>query len=581
MRLLRVVALLAAVAALVWGGQYLWKNRPEKVQNALVSAQQGGRLIVTYRSEPSSFNRFVAAEAATDLVTRLTHATLVRLDRATATLEPRLARSWSTSSDGLKWTFELRDDVVFPDGQPFSAEDVAFTLKALYDERAKSPIASSFMIGGKPLQARVLGPHRVEIVCPSVYGPGISLLDALPILPAHKLSAALDAGSFREAWSVTTPLTEIIGLGPFVIKQYVPGQRLLFSRNPRFWRSDASGVQLPYLDEIEVQITPDQANEVLQLKAGKSDLMTDRVRFEDLASLQEAEKDRIVALHDAGISIAPDMLWFNLRPDAAFTRTKPWLQREEFRRALSHAVSRTAIVNTVFLGEALEIAGPITPGHGDWYADDIPKPEFDPDQATKILRALGLADKNGDMMLDDAGGAPVAFSLLTQKGHTVRERTSTIIQEQLRRVGIRVDVVALDPRSIGQRWQGGDYEAILFATEPDSFDPGRHGDFWLSSGSFHVWDARQSKPATTWEGQIDELFRKQSTTADIVERRKLMVDVQRIFNEHMPVLYFAAPKVTVATSARLQGVSASPIVPTVLWNAELLSVTDAASRKRD
>ena len=579
-RISRVAALLAALAAVGFGGWYLWKNRPENGQNAPLEQRQGGRLIVTYRTEPRSFNRFISPGAPEDLVTRLTHATLVRQDRTTATLEPRLAKSWTTSEDGLTWTFELRDDVAFPDGQPFTSTDVVFTFRALYDDRVKSEIASSFMAGNKPFQVRALGPHKVEIVCLAPFGVGISILDALPILPAHKLSAALDSGKFREAWSVTTPLTEIIGLGPFVLQQFVPGQRLLFRRNPRFWRSDEAGVQLPYVDEIELQFTPDQSAEVLRLKAGQSDLMTDRVRFDDLASLQDAAKEHIVTLHDAGISIAPDMLWFNLKPDAKVARAKPWLQREEFRHAVIRAVSRTAIVNQVFLGEAVEIAGPITPGHGEWFADDIPRPDFDPEQAERTLLAIGLADKDGDGTLEDATGAPVAFSLLVQKGHAVRERTSAVIQEQLRRVGIRVDVVAQDFRAVIGQWQSGEYEAIFHALEPDSFDPGRFMGFWLSSGPFHVWNAMQASASTKWEGQIDDLMMRQSSTIDQGQRRKLFADAQRVFSEHIPVLYFAAPKVTVASSARVQGVAASPIVPTVLWNAETLSLSDASSRRR-
>jgi peptide/nickel transport system substrate-binding protein len=551
----------------------LWVSRPERQNVQSDALAPGGRLIATYRTEPGTFNRLIAPQSAEELINRLTNATLVRVDRTSGAVEPRLARSWTTSADGLTWTLSLRDDVTFSDGRPFTSADVVFSLRAAYDERVKSAIATSLLIAGKPIQARALDAHTVAVVLPSPFGPGMAILDALPILPQHKLQPALDAGTFREAWGVTTPLQDIAGLGPFVLKEYVPGRHLLLGRNPRFWRTDAAGRQLPYLDEIEIQFTPDQNNEVIRLQAGESDLMTDRVRFEDLALLEEAEDQGRIALHDAGVSIAPDLLWFNLNPQAPVSKTKPWLQATEFRLAISEAVSRTALVNTVFLGEAIEIAGPITPGHGDWYLEDTRPPAFDPDAAIKRLQSMGLTDRNGDGMLDDARGQPVAFAALTQKGHSVRERSAAIVQEQLRRIGIRMDVVALEPRTIFGQWSAGDYEAVYFGIEPDSFDPGRNMDFWLSSGGFHLWNPRQATPATSWEARIDQLMQKQSTTTEPTERQRLFAEVQRIFHEQVPALYFAAPKVTIATSTRVKGVTASPIAPSVLWNAEMLSLS--------
>ncbi len=536
--------------------------------------------MATYRSEPGSFNRYVAPKAAEDLVARLVHATLVRLDRTSGRMEPRLARQWTGSPDGLTWTFALRNDVVFSDGTPFTSADVVFSFQALYDPRVKSEIASSLLIGGKPMQVRALDAHTVIVVFPSPYAPGISLLDALPILPAHKLRAALEAGTFREAWSVTTPPADIVGLGPFVIQTYVPAQRLVFARNPHFWLRDAAGQPLPHVDELEIQFTPDQNAEVLRLEAGESDLMTDRVRVEDLAALQSLSARGQIALHPAGVSIAPDMLWFNLDPASKSARERPWLQREEFRRALNQAVNRTALVNTVFLGEAVEIAGPITPGHGDWFLPDLARPAFDPAAAGQALTAMGLVDRNGDGLRDDARGRTASFSLLTQKGQSVRERSAAVIQEQLRQVGLKVDVVPLEPRSMIGQWSAGDYDAIYFAIEFDSFDPGRNLEFWLSSGSFHFWRPNQASPSSDWEARIDALMTQQSATLDSAQRHTLFAEAQRVLAEHAPVLYFAAPKVTVATSARLGGVAASVLSPGVLWNAEQLYVTTSASGPR-
>jgi len=580
LRIPRSLVLLLAVAALVASIGYFWRNRVDSGQNAKGGPRSGGKVVVTYRSEPGSFNRYVAPRVAEDLIARLIHATLVRVDRTTGQVEPRLAREWSTSPDGLTWVFTLEKGITFSDGVPFTAADVVFSFRALYDPAVKSALGSSLLIGGEQMKVRALDAHTVSIVLPKSYAPGISLLDALPILPEHKLRAALDAGAFADAWGVTTAVSEMAGLGPFVIKEYRPGQRLAFGRNPRFWKRDESGRVLPYLDELELQFTPEQNAEVLRLQAGEADLMTDRVRFEDLASLQDLAKQGRVTLHTAGVSIGPDMLWFNLDPAAKSAQGRAWLQHDELRHAISRAVSRTTIVNTVFLGEAVEIAGPITPGHGEWFLRDLPLPAFDPADAVRRLASIGLKDRNGDGLLDDQRGKTASFSILTPKGNSIRERSVDIIQEQVRKIGLKVDVVALDGGAVRTALGEGNYDAIYYAVEADSLDPGRHLDFWLSSRPMHFWHPSQPTPSTTWEARIDQLMTQQSTTVDHAERLRLFAEVQRLFAEHEPVVYFAAPKVIVATSARVGGVKAALFAPNVLWNAEKLFIQASADSRR-
>ncbi|HEX5071382.1 MAG TPA: ABC transporter substrate-binding protein [Vicinamibacterales bacterium] len=490
-------------------------------------------------------------------------------------IEPRLAREWTSSPDGLTWIFKLQDGVTFSDGVPLTSADVVFTFRALFDPKLESALGSSLLIGGHPIQARALDAQTVSVIFPAAYAPGITLLDAVPILPEHKLRGALEAGTFRDAWSVTTPLNEIVGLGPFVIEEYIAGQRLVFARNPRFWRRDADGHTLPYLDRIELQFTPDQNTESLRLQAGQADLITDRVRFEDLAAFQDLERRKQITLHDAGVSVAPDMLWINLRPGAAAER--PWLQREELRHAIAQAVNRATIVNTVFLGQAEEVAGPITSGHGEWFLPDLKAEAFDPAQAASLLASIGLKDRNGDGVLDDANGRTAAFTILTTKGNSVRERTAAVIQAQLGNVGLKVDVVPFDPGALIDQFNGGTYDAILFSVEYDSFDPARNPDFWLSSGPFHVWHIQQPKPATTWEASIDDLMRRQSSTIDSNQRHELFAEAQRQLARHAPVLCFAAPHVVIATSARVGGVTASVLNPPVLWNAESLYLMAGSS----
>jgi peptide/nickel transport system substrate-binding protein len=213
----------------------------------------------------------------------------------------------------------------------------------------------------------------------------------------------------------------------------------------------------------------------------------------------------------------------------------------------------------------------VTPGNRTWYSDAAPAYRYDLPRATSLLTGLGLADRNGDGMLEDQSGQPVRFSIISQGGH-LRGQTATIIQAQLKRVGIAVDVVELDPQSIFARWGAGDYDAIYFGFQWSALDPAMTPDFWLSSGGTHVWNPSQPAPATPWEKQVDDLMQRQAAPGPLAGRQKAFAEVQRIFGDNLPVICFVAPKVTVAMSRRVGGAEPAILDPKILWNPDLLFV---------
>lgn len=532
---------------------------------------RGGSLTATIRSEPPTFNRFAPNGhlAAVDAVTRLSHAYLVRLNRATGDYEPWLAETWVASAGGRVFTLTLRDGVTFSDGAPFTSADVVFSFRALYDPAVGSSLATGVMVQGKPLQVSAPDARTVVVTFPAPFAPGVALLDNVPIYPRHQLEAALDAHTFGAAWGLTTKPGTMAGLGPFVVGEYLPGQRLTFIRNPHYWQKDAAGVSLPYLDSIVLEFLSGQDPEILRLEAGSSDLMTHAdLRPEDIAALRRLRDQGALQLADVGIGVDPNTLWFNLTPGAAVQKAKPYLQRAEFRQAISYAVDRDAIANTVYLGAAVPVYGPVTPGNRTWYSDSAPKYPHDLGRAKALLAGLGLTDRNGDGMLEDAAARPVQFSILTQAGN-IRERTATMIQEQLRLAGIKVDVAGLDPQSIFGRFDKGDYESIYYGFQASSFDPAMNLDFWLSGGSGHVWNLG---PPAPWERAIDDLMQRQAAAPTLAERQRLFAEVQKAFGENLPEIAFVAPKVSVAMNRRVGGATPVLLDPKILWNPATLFV---------
>jgi peptide/nickel transport system substrate-binding protein len=566
-------ALLVAGALLLLSiGLAVWLLRGAGRVDAPPARPGGGTLTATVRSEPRSFNRLVAIDRTSALVAQLTHARLVRVNLATHEVEPYLAERWTRDDDGLTWVLELAREARFSDGTPCTADDVVFSARAALDPRVKSPLAPALTIGGEPLVVESRGAHTVVVRFPSPYGPGLRLLDALPILPRHRLEAALEAGTLREAWSVTTPPAELAGLGPFVLEEYRAGEHLVFARNPHYFRKDERGQALPYLDRLVLTVVPSQDAEILRLEAGETDLVTDMVRAEDLARVRRLAAAGQLALHDLGVALDSDFLVFNLGPGAPRSGPRAWLTRRELRHAVSMAVDRQRFVDTVFLGAAVPVGGPVTPANRRWFDPSVPVPAYDPERAAALLSGVGLRDRDGDGWLEQPDGRPARFTLVTQKGNTVRERGAVVVQEALAAVGLGVDVVTLEQPAVIDRLMKGQYDAIHFGSLASDTDPASHLDYWLSRGAFHPWHPGQASPATEWEARIDALMARQVATVDPVARREIFFEVQGIFAEQLPAIYFAAPRVHVAMSARVGGARPAVLNPMVLWNAERLSV---------
>jgi peptide/nickel transport system substrate-binding protein len=340
-------------------------------------------------------------------------------------------------------------------------------------------------------------------------------------------------------------------------------------------------VRLPYLDQLTLVIVPDQNAEILRLEAGEIDFTTTEVRAEDYASIERAVEAGQLQLFDRGVSLDADFLWFNLterRADADASRS--WLRRPEFRRAVAHAVDREAFGNTVYLGLADPIYGPVTPGNRTWFSPDAPRHPFDLEQACALLAELGLMDRDGDGQLEDAAGEDVRFTLLTQRGNTARERATAVLQADLGQIGLTVDVVPLEFGALIERIMQADYDAVYFGVRASDTDPAVNLDYWLSSGAFHPWNPRQAAPATEWEARIDALMQQQVASRDRGERVRLFADVQGIFGEFLPALYFSAPHAYFAASARVRGIQPRLLQPHILWNADSLYIATAADETR-
>lgn len=537
-------------------------------------------LVATLRSEPRSLNRLLAADRASLVVSQLIHEPLVRVNHVTQSIEPALAASWTEVDGNGRVTLKLRPNARFSDGSPVTADDVVFSLGAAYDDRLGSPLVDSLRVAGKPITARAIDAATVELTYPAPFGPGLRPLHGLPILPRTRYASLVESGSLAEAWTASAPPAGMIGAGPFVFDRHEPGIALHLVRNPYYWRTADDGTPLPRAARVRLDVVPSQDAEMLRLRSGQADVITAELRPDDLPEARALAAQGQLQLFELGPSLDADMLWFNLAPPAtpqpadAQRRVddRAWLRTRELREAVAHAIDRSAFINAVYRGAAVQVASVITPGNHVWAAPDIAPRPFSLEMAGQQLDRVGVRDRDGDGVREDIYNEPARFTLLVQQGHTIRQRAAVVLQEALAKIGLRMEIASLDARSLQQRLGEGSYDAMYHALPGSDTDPSGLMEFWLSSGRFHLWNPAQPAPATPWERDLDRLMTRQLSTLDLQARQRDVIQAQVVLDSELPVLVFAAPRVTVATSARLQHVAPGLLAPQVLWNAAEIGV---------
>ncbi len=484
-RALLSVLLIGVIAFVGWR----WWNgsRPDAEDGVEIvvseAATRGGQLVASLRSEPRSFNRLVNREVPVDLYAALTGNRLVRVNRATQEVEPALAERWTESADHLTYTLTLRDDVKWSDGTPFTSADVLFTFQAIYDAKVDSLLASSLKIDGKPLIVTAPDANTVVVKLPRTFGPGH--LAARQRAPGAETQARGRAQGrhLRAVDGCLNAPADLVSLGPFKLSSYAPGQRLVFDRNPLYWKKDAAGIQLPYLDQIVLEIVPDQNAELVRLQSGQFDMLQQQIRPEDIATLRPLEQQGKLKLLELGVSADADLFFFNLRSsywdkDAR----RDWITRKEFRKAISHAIDREAFANTVYLGAGVPIWGPVTPGNQKWFSPNVPRYGYSLERSKEILAGIGLTNRDADPWLEDAAGNEARFNVITYRGNSSVERGSAILRDELAKIGIRVDVALLEQGALIQRMLKGDFESIMFIVNANQPRPGNEPGFLVELG---------------------------------------------------------------------------------------------------
>ena len=544
--------------------------------------RSGGRLVMSLRGEPKTLNPLIAADARSREVIGVMQADLVHINRATQLTEPSLAKSWKVSPNGLEYTLVLRQGIKFSDGQPLDADDVLFTFRVYLDEKVHATQHDFLIVGGKPISVRKLDAYTLVFQLAKPYGAGERLFDGFYILPRHLLEKQYQQGKFDQAGTLATAASAWAGLGPFRLKEYVAGQRLVLERNPYYWKTDLKGNRLPYLDDLVYLFVQNADAQVLKFQSGETDVIS-QIGAENFTVLSRQQYG--YNMTDAGPGLEYYFLFFNLseageKTPAEMLRKQKWFREVKFRQAVSAAVDREAIVRLVYQGRGAPLWGLVAPGNRRWGNEKLAHPARSLERARTLLKEAGFSwnnGPNGESRLLDAEGKPVEFSILTSSSNANYPKMAALVQDDLRQLGMRVQVVPLEFRSLLDRvLQTKEFDACLLGLVSFDADPTADTNVWLSSGGSHLWNPSQAHPATAWEAEIDRLMEQQLAAPSYEQRKKLYDRLQEILAEEQPMIFLASPDILVGAKNVVGNFHPAVLEPYVLWNVEQLYLKNGA-----
>jgi peptide/nickel transport system substrate-binding protein len=516
------------------------------------AAQTGGELRFCIRSEPKNFNPLMVNDDPSETIRYLTGGVLVRVNRVTQKTEPALATEWKVSEGGKRIVFKLRQGVRYSDGTPFSADDVAYTMRQLMDPALHNSTADAFRSGEGEVTARVISPSSVEIVFPAPVAGLVNLFDTVAIV------------------SSKSPLKEMAALGPFYVADHKPGSMILLKRNPNYWKKDAQGRQLPYLDAVRLDIEKNPDIEALRYLRGEIHL----INSVNAAIFEKLSEDGATRARDAGATTDTEQLWFNQAPAGPIPAYKrAWFTSTAFRRAVSEAINRDDLARIVYHGHAHAAVGPIAPSNLFWFNHELKSHPYDPANALRRLQQEGFRLSADNAVLRDKDGNAVEFSIVTNATNRNRQEMAAMIQQDLKKIGIKVNVVPLDFNSLLERInQTYNYEACLLGNVNVDLDPNSLMTAWLSSGDLHAWNPKQKSPATEWEAEIDKLMRAQASSMDDHKRKQSWDKVQKIAWEQEPFIFLINKDALVAIGPAVKNAQPSVFRPQAFWNIEELAL---------
>jgi peptide/nickel transport system substrate-binding protein len=541
----------------------------------------GGRLIIAEPGDPKTFNPITENESSSRDVIRLLFAALLGSDSVSQEVSPGLAYWWTNSPDGKTWTFKLRNGLRWSDGELLTADDVIFTLNdVIYNPAIDNVTRDALTVDGKPFVVTKIDDLTIRVVTPEIFAPFLDVFGAgVPILPKHILAKTVADKTFTSAYGINWKPEDIVGSGPFRLKEYKTAQSVLLERNPWFFEVDSNGQRLPFCDNIVFTVVPNRNAISLRFLSGECDIH-DYIYADEYDHFKTESANGKFQLLEPGIGTETDFFWFNENTNVDAKTGQPlvdpkklkWFRNVKFRQACAYAIDRDSLIKSVFSGRAIPNYGFVTPGSKKWFNPDIPQFPHDLAKARELLKEIGIEDRKGDGTLEDADGNPIEFVFNTNIENNSRMKAAVLIQDDLQKLGFKVVLQPIEFNTLIHKIDDTHvYECVLMGLYGDGTDPSFQANVIRSDGYTHQWFPREKTPSTDWEARIDRLMDAQMQNLDYAGRKKDYGEVQEILAEQQPMIFTVTPIIYSAIRSDIGNVRPTALCSYRLtWNAEEL-----------
>lgn len=491
----------------------------------------GGTVLRRLASDVTSMNPIVAATRYDRLVAYYLYTPLVHLDVNLQPI-PGLADKWEISSDGKMYTFHLNPKATFSDGTPLRAGDVLFTLKKIVDPTSEAAqIASGFEKLDLP-NTRVVDDHTIVVAFKEVQAPQLIRFNDVMVVPEH----AYGQGDFRGGWA-----DRAVSCGPYTLVRRVPGKEIVLQKRKDWWGPPV------YIDTILFKVVNDDKTAWAAMQRGD----IDETYISSDVWLMESRRPELQKTIDFRRFYT---LNYNF---IAWNNRNPLLNDRRVRRALAMCIDLQSVINNLYHGTARAMNGPFTPD--EWaYNPDVPVIQYNPLEAQRILNSLGWVDTDHDGVLDK-GGKPFKFDMLIAEGNVASSPFAQLLQQELKKIGVQMNIVPLDVSAYMQRVLAGNFEATQMGwdldPDPDPFQILHSSQFPPQGQNFVFYS----------DPEADKLMNAERTQLDLKKRIPIFRRLHEVMANDQPYTWTLQVSSKWAVNKRLRNVNESKGWGLNLW----------------
>jgi peptide/nickel transport system substrate-binding protein len=553
------------------------------------------RIIVSSLEDPKTFNYFLSEDSGSGVILSYLYAGLLSTNGITGELEPGLAESWQISPDQRRIVYTLRQGLKWSDGTPLTVDDVVFTYnEILFNPNIPTSSSDLFRIGveGKFPTVRKVGDRQVEFTSPEPFAPLLRFAGGT-FFPKHVLQETVrsDGGDgkpkFLSVWTTDTNPKQIVTNGPYRIKTYQPGQRVVLERNPYYWQQDAQGNAQPYIEQVVFQVIESSTASLAEFRSGGLDV--EAVSPDYFALLKQEENRGNFTIYSGGPALSSSFLVFNLnkgsrngKPIVNPVRSK-WFNSLAFRKAIAHALDRNTMINNIYQGLGVPQNSPIYIQSPYYFPPEKGLPTYDHDlaKARQLLEGDGFQYNRQGQLLD-ADGNRVRFTVATNSGNKIREALGSQIKRDLAAIGIQVDFQPLAFNALVSKMnETQEWEAIILGLSGAGIEPDGGRNVWSPEGHLHLFNQKstanqepiEGREVADWERAIGQLYIQGGQELNDEKRKVIYAQAQKLVQEHVPLIFLVNPLSLSAVRNSLEGVQYSALGG-ALWNIYDLKLTE-------